>query len=223
MSHVFDSNFGPIDNNRKRSLDTSTDLFDDIKRAKVQPVYNNDIAARLSALEPLILACIGQNQAKSQGQQQSLLQSLSALLQSDLRSLHPIKSQTQQELLDTDQFFSQLSSSISSSSSSDSCCHGHRSSIESNSSLSSLSPTSSDNFSSFKSSYAPMDNLSLSSSDLSFHPPCILPFQTTRFLATLAQPLSTKPRHNLRTMVLATLSSHPDTTRARTRSVITFG
>lgn len=206
MSHVFDSNFGTMDNNRKRSLDTSTDLFDDIKRAKVQPVYNNDIAARLSALEPLILACIGQNQARSQGQQQSLLQSLSALLQSDLRSLNPIKSQTQQELLDTDQFFSQLSSSISSpsSSSSDSCCHGHRSSIESNSSLSSLSPTSSDNFSSFKSSYAPMDNLSLSSSDLSLSPSLYPSISNNSLLGNIgatseyqgsAQPSYRGPRH----------------------------
>lgn len=193
LSHVFnESSIGSSDlyHNRKRSYEPTNDLFEDIKRAKIQPVYNGYMAARLCALEPFMFGYPGQqnqnqnqNQSRAQPQSQqysssnqrdqdqassqsSQAQPLSSLLRSDLRSLPPFKSQ--QELLDTDNFLSQLSSSISSSVSPASSTFSHRMSTDSNSSLSSGTfPPGQDSFGSIKPNYSPMENLTLPSNDYS--------------------------------------------------------
>lgn len=123
-------------NSRKRSYQSAaSDLFDDIKRAKISPLYSQEVAARLTALEhyvgltanapvPSQTAPIN-NTSPSHNNSGFTQQSsnhhnlpspplqLSGQQQSDFRSLHPFKSQ--QDLLDADQFLSQLSGSIASS------------------------------------------------------------------------------------------------------------
>lgn len=121
LSHIMSSaNDGPPPSSaaeslsRKRAYDATSDLFDDIKRAKIAPVYNSEMASRLSAVDQFVssgsynnasaaAAFATQSQLPSQSQQHS---------SNDYRSLPPFKSQ--QELLEADQFLSHLSNSIAS-------------------------------------------------------------------------------------------------------------
>lgn len=104
--------------NRKRDHEAAVDFFDDIKRARIAPTYNDDMAARLSTIEQLVGITSSYNSNnnssntgysnhashQSQHHQQAVPEYAS------YRQLPPFR--TQQELLDADQFFSQLSSNL---------------------------------------------------------------------------------------------------------------
>ena len=87
---------------RKRSYEAALDLFEDIKRARVAPSYTSNMAARLSTIEQIVgLAPYSNfNQSRPQPVQEH----------TPSRQLPPFRSS--QELLDVDQFFSQLSSNL---------------------------------------------------------------------------------------------------------------
>lgn len=92
----------------KRGIDTAAEFLDDIKRARVTPNYTSDLAARLSTIEQLVGISSYTGAANSgYGYQHSAPEYGSS------RQLPPFRSQ--QELLDADQFFSQLSSTLPSS------------------------------------------------------------------------------------------------------------
>lgn len=107
---------------RKRGFDATFDLFDDIKRSRVSPNYNSSMAARLSTIEQMIgLAPYNANANANANantntntnnyplpQQQT--RPLSQDFNSSSRQLPPFRSY--QELLDVDQFFSQLASNL---------------------------------------------------------------------------------------------------------------
>lgn len=82
---------------RKRGFEAASDLLDDIKRARVTPNYNLDMAARLSTIEQIVYGYAASHQMPLAEPQ-------------SFRQLPPFRSQ--QELLDADQFFSQLSSNL---------------------------------------------------------------------------------------------------------------
>ncbi|KAG5360331.1 pH-response transcription factor [Yarrowia sp. B02] len=101
----------PID--RKRQWDTTSDFFDDIKRARVTPNYSSDIASRLSTIEQYI-------GIQGQQQQASPTPQTAATAASAPASAAPQPSPPQQQLpsfkqgdyQETDQFLNQLGSNI---------------------------------------------------------------------------------------------------------------
>lgn len=107
----------PESSNRKRGFDAALDLFDDIKRARVAPTYNSSMATRLSNIEQLIgISSYGGNPGSNHNSYRQPVTSQSQLpqplppQQDSLRHLPPFRSH--QDLLDADQFFSQLSSTL---------------------------------------------------------------------------------------------------------------
>lgn len=152
LSHVFSTEPSASEpTSKKRAYEVTNDFLEDIKRTKVAPVYNGDMAARLSSIEQL-MGLTSSSSGFPQSQQSSAPQSSpstsnssssvtqkspskssissssstsastpnstssSSFLQPDYRSLPPFR--PQQDLLDADQFLSQLSSQISSQTSS---------------------------------------------------------------------------------------------------------
>lgn len=105
-------NYDPSDSlSRKRGYDAAIDLFEDIKRARISPSYTSDMAARLSTIEQIVgIAPYGVTPNYNSQQPSSSVSSTAAQDYNGLRQLPPFRSQ--QELLDADHFFSQLSSNI---------------------------------------------------------------------------------------------------------------
>jgi hypothetical protein len=100
---------------RKRGFDATFDLFDDIKRSRISPNYNSSMAARLSTIEQVIgLAPYTGNANNNNNNNYPLPQQQTRPLSQDFnnssRQLPPFRSH--QELLDVDQFFSQLASNL---------------------------------------------------------------------------------------------------------------
>lgn len=101
----------PETNSRKRGYDAALDLFEDIKRSRVTPTYNSNMAARLSTIEQLVgIAPYTNTPTYRQSQPQPQPVQSQPVQQDTLRQLPPFRSH--QDLLDADQFFSQLSSSL---------------------------------------------------------------------------------------------------------------
>lgn len=93
---------------RKRVHDAAFDFLDDIKRARITPNYNADMAARLSTIEQIVgIAPYGQPFPTTSTPASHPLPSPEY---QGFRQLPPFRSQ--QELLEADQFFTQLSSNL---------------------------------------------------------------------------------------------------------------
>lgn len=98
----------PPQESRKRGYSAALDLFDDIKRQRIEPTYNNDFAARLSTIEQLVGIS---GPLPRTTRPLAVPASLAPQQPADpLRQLRGLR--TQQELLDADQFLSQLSSTL---------------------------------------------------------------------------------------------------------------
>lgn len=101
---------------RKRGFDAAFELFDDIKRSRVSPNYNSSMAARLSTIEQIVglAPYVGTTANNNNGYPAPLPQQHARQLSQDYsgssRQLPSFRSH--QELLDVDQFFSQLASNM---------------------------------------------------------------------------------------------------------------
>lgn len=91
----------PQSTSKKRSYDYANEFFEDVKRHKITPVYNDDMAARLSALQAWVTDDLFQPSYNTyQVPPQQPVQSQAQYLLPSLR--------TKQDLLDANQFLSQL-------------------------------------------------------------------------------------------------------------------
>ncbi|CAG83098.1 YALI0B13640p [Yarrowia lipolytica CLIB122] len=102
----------PID--RKRQWDTTSDFFDDIKRARVTPNYSSDIASRLSTIEQYI-GIQGQQQQASPTPQTATTTSATPAPAAPHQATPPqqqLPSFKQGDYQETDQFLNQLGSNI---------------------------------------------------------------------------------------------------------------
>lgn len=102
---------------RKRGHDAAFDFLDDIKRARITPNYNADMAARLSTIEQIvgIAPYTGQTAfpttpTAAAAAAAAASHPLPSPEYQGFRQLPPFRSQ--QELLEADQFFTQLSSNL---------------------------------------------------------------------------------------------------------------
>jgi len=92
----------PQNTSRKRSYDYANEFFEDVKRHKITPIYNDDMAARLSALQAWVTDDLFKPTYNTyQLHQQQTVPSQQYMLPA-LR--------TKQDLLDANQFLTQLQS-----------------------------------------------------------------------------------------------------------------
>ncbi|KAK7206827.1 hypothetical protein BZA70DRAFT_115549 [Myxozyma melibiosi] len=106
---------------RKRVFDAANDFVEDVKRHRVAPVYGQDMASRLSALEALVgvvppsTEYAGNYQSQNHSHYPLPLSQISQPPAQHPTTLPALK--TKQEMLEADHFLNQLSTSLYSSSS----------------------------------------------------------------------------------------------------------
>ncbi|ANB12969.1 alkaline-responsive transcriptional regulator RIM101 [Sugiyamaella lignohabitans] len=108
--------------NRKRAFDATADLFDDIKRSRIAPIYSNEMSNRLSSMESILTISpntwgytyysdpVSKPVSSQTAMQSNPVSAPAANMNNSSRALPSFRST--QELLDADQFLSQLSSNI---------------------------------------------------------------------------------------------------------------